>query len=94
VLFAVAPGPKGLSEVGYGVIITAFACGAMPVGAVLGGLIAEALGLRAVFILAAAASLALLSFRRYLRDQDLDAAELAVQGPSSTGRHRRRPGSM
>ncbi len=163
VLFAVAPGPMGLSEVGYGVIITAFAIGgligsvaeermegsfgrsnlmflaivvaglaylvpvltsdpwviaaammaqgmvfvmwnvvtvslrqrmtpdhllgrvnatyrlfawgSMPVGAILGGFVAEVLGLRAVFILAAVSTLAMLYFRRYLSDKELDAAE-------------------
>jgi MFS family permease len=54
-----------------------FAWGVMPIGALLGGLIAESLGLRAVFVAAAAVSLAMLYFRRYLRDADLEAAERA-----------------
>ncbi len=59
-----------------------FAWGSMPVGAILGGLMAEALGLRWVFILAAVTSLAMVWFRRYLRDSDLDAAEGAVEDPA------------
>jgi MFS family permease len=57
-----------------------FAWGAMPVGAIVGGLVAELLGLRWVFAIAAISSLAMLYFRRYLRDHDLDAAEVAVEG--------------
>jgi MFS family permease len=52
-----------------------FAWGVMPIGALLGGLIAEVLGLRAVFLMAALVSVAMLYFRRYLGDDDLDAAE-------------------
>jgi MFS family permease len=52
-----------------------FAWGVMPVGALLGGLLAEVLGLHAVFVAAAATSLAMLFFRRYLTDAALDAAE-------------------
>jgi MFS family permease len=52
-----------------------FAWGVMPVGALLGGLLAEVLGLHAVFVAAAAISLAMLFFRRYLTDAALDAAE-------------------
>ena len=55
-----------------------FAWGAMPLGAVLGGVIAEVLGLPWVFALAAASTLAMLYFRRYLADADLDEAEAAV----------------
>jgi predicted MFS family arabinose efflux permease len=58
-----------------------FAWGAMPVGAVLGGVVAELLGLRWVFALAAVSSLAMLAFRRFLRDADLDAAEVAHPVP-------------
>ena len=53
-----------------------FAWGSMPVGAVLGGLIAELLGIRWVFVFAAVTSLAMLYFRRYLSDTALDAAEV------------------
>ena len=52
-----------------------FAWGVMPVGALLGGLLAEVLGLPAVFVAAAAVSLAMLGFRRQLTDSALDAAE-------------------
>jgi predicted MFS family arabinose efflux permease len=52
-----------------------FAWGSMPVGAILGGVVAELLGLRWVFVLAAATSLAMVYFRRYLSDTALDAAE-------------------
>jgi MFS family permease len=52
-----------------------FAWGVMPVGALLGGLLAEALGLQSVFVAAAAISLAMLFFRRHLTDAALDAAE-------------------
>jgi hypothetical protein len=52
-----------------------FAWGVMPVGAFLGGLLAEVLGLPAVFVAAAAVSLAMLGFRRHLTDSALDAAE-------------------
>ena len=53
-----------------------FAWGVMPIGALLGGLLAEVFGLRAVFAMASVTMLATLYFRRYLRDSDLDAAEL------------------
>ncbi len=52
-----------------------FAWGVMPIGALLGGLLAEVLGLRAVFVAAALVSFAMLYFRRYLTDTRLDAAE-------------------
>jgi MFS family permease len=54
-----------------------FAWGVMPVGALLGGLLAEVVGLRAVFVAASVSSLAMLYFRRYLGDAELDAAEPA-----------------
>jgi len=53
-----------------------FAWGAMPVGAVLGGVVAELVGLGWVFVIAAVSSLGMLYFRRYLHDRDLDAAEV------------------
>jgi MFS family permease len=63
-----------------------FAWGVMPIGALLGGLMAEAFGLRAVFLVASAVMLASLYFRRFLRDSDLDAAELpAGAAPSTDG---------
>jgi hypothetical protein len=55
----------------------------MPVGAIIGGLLAELLGLPVVFIFAAVTSLAMLAFRPYLSDAALDAAELP-QDPRST----------
>ena len=60
-----------------------FAWGVMPIGALLGGLLAEAFGLRAVFVMASAVMLASLSFRRYLRDSDLDAAELPADATAA-----------
>jgi MFS family permease len=51
------------------------AWGSQPLGAVLGGLIAEALGLRAVFIFAGAATLALVLGSRIVTDRAIVAAE-------------------
>lgn len=67
-----------------------FAWGSMPIGALLGGIVAELLGLRWVFVVAAVATLAMLWFRRYLRDEDLDAAELPEPSPVATTRLRDR----
>jgi predicted MFS family arabinose efflux permease len=53
-----------------------FAWGAMPVGAVLGGIVAQLFGLGWVFVIAAVSSLGMLYFRRYLHDRNLDAAEV------------------
>jgi len=60
-----------------------FAWSAMPIGAILGGVVAELLGLEAVFVLAAVTTLAMVYFRRYLRDADLAAAEAAAE-PATT----------
>ena len=57
-----------------------FAWGVMPIGALLGGLIAELVGLRSVFLLAGLVSMGMLYFRRYLSDATIDAAEAAVEG--------------
>ena len=56
-----------------------FAWGVMPIGALLGGLVAEFLGLRAMFLLSSVVMLATLYFLRYLRDDDLAAAETAAE---------------
>ena len=56
-----------------------FAWGAMPIGALLGGLVAEALGVVAVFIAAGLGSLAMLAFRSMLTDAAIDAAELPAE---------------
>ena len=56
-----------------------FAWGVMPIGALLGGLIAELVGLRAVFLLAGLVSMGMVYFRRYLSDATIDAAEAAVE---------------
>ena len=53
-----------------------FAWGVMPIGALVGGLIAEVLGLEAVFLIAGVVSLSMLAFKRILTDATLDAAEL------------------
>jgi MFS family permease len=53
-----------------------FAWGAMPIGALLGGLIAEAFGIVSVFVVAGLANLGLLAFRMVLTDAAIDAAEL------------------
>ena len=57
-----------------------FAWGVMPIGAFLGGLLAELLSLQAVFVVAAVVSIAMLWFRPYLRDADLDRAESVAAG--------------
>jgi MFS family permease len=66
-----------------------FAWGTMPIGALLGGLIAELFGVPAVFVVAAVASFGMLAFRVVLSDAVIDAAELPADlaGPAagSTG---------
>lgn len=62
-----------------------FAFGSMPIGAILGGLLAEVLGLPAVFIVAGLISLSMLWFRRTLTDAALDAAERAPAEPATDG---------
>jgi MFS family permease len=56
-----------------------FGWGAGPIGALAGGLIAQALGVPAVFAFAVVVSLALLWFSRSLTDEALDAAEAAAR---------------
>jgi MFS family permease len=56
--------------------------GTMPLGALLGGLVAETLGLRATFVLAAAAVLALLAGFRFVTEVVIGRAEAAA---SATG---------
>jgi MFS family permease len=56
-----------------------FAWGAMPIGALLGGLIAEAFGIVSVFVVAGLANLGLLAFRMVLTDAAIDAAELPAE---------------
>lgn len=53
-----------------------FAWGSMPIGALLGGLVAQAFGLEAVFVMGALGTLALLAFRPVLTEGALAAAEL------------------
>jgi MFS family permease len=63
-----------------------FAWGVMPIGALLGGLVAELFGIRAVFLVSSLVMLSTLYFLRYLRDSDLEAAEASVEaGPPSPG---------
>lgn len=52
--------------------------GTLPVGALLGGIIAEAFGLRAVFIWAAVVTIALLPARLVITDEAIAAAEAAA----------------
>ena len=54
-----------------------FAWGSMPIGALLGGLVAEAFGVVAVFIVAGLGSLAMLAFRVVLTDETLDSGGAA-----------------
>ena len=56
--------------------------GSMPLGALLGGVAAEVLGLRAAFALAAAAELALLAGFRFVTEEGIRRSEAAV---ASTG---------
>ena len=51
------------------------AWGSQPIGALLGGLIGELLGLEAVFLLAGAATLALVAARRIVTDTTIAEAE-------------------
>lgn len=59
-----------------------FAWGAMPVGAMLGGIVAQLFGVIWVFVFAAVATLAMLYFRRYLTDAALDAADEVADEPA------------
>jgi MFS family permease len=61
-----------------------FAWGTMPIGALVGGVVAEALGFAAVFVMASAATFALLAFRPLLTDARIAAAEAPlVAGPQA-----------
>jgi predicted MFS family arabinose efflux permease len=60
-----------------------FAWGAMPIGALLGGLVAELFGIVSVFLMAGFMGLAMLGFRFVLSDEALDAAELPDAGAGS-----------
>lgn len=60
-----------------------FAWGAMPIGALLGGLVAEAFDIVSVFVLAGFLSLAMLVFRVILSDATIDAAELPLTSPET-----------
>lgn len=59
-----------------------FAWGSMPVGAILGGVVAELAGLPWVFVFAAVAALSMVVFRPYLGDASLLAAETATGQPA------------
>lgn len=52
-----------------------FAWGTMPIGALLGGVVAEVFGLRAVFILAAVTTLGLVLLRPLISEQAIREAE-------------------
>jgi MFS family permease len=56
--------------------------GTMPLGALLGGLVAETLGLRVVFALAATALVALLVGFRFVTEEGIRRAEAAAAAPS------------
>jgi MFS family permease len=56
--------------------------GTMPLGALLGGLVAETLGLRAVFVLAAGAVFAMLAGFRFVTDAVIQRAEAATGPPT------------
>ena len=65
-----------------------FAWGTMPIGALLGGLVAEVFGVAAVFVAAGLGGLTMLVFRTVLSDAAIDAAELppdAGDGPLRSG---------
>jgi MFS family permease len=62
-----------------------FAWGSMPIGALLGGLVAEAFGVVAVFVAAGLGSLTMLVFRSILSDQAIDAAELPTDPDRARG---------
>jgi MFS family permease len=57
-----------------------FAWGTMPIGALLGGLVAEAFGVVAVFVAAGLGGLTMLAFRTVLSDAAIDAAESLPDG--------------
>jgi MFS family permease len=56
--------------------------GTMPLGALAGGVLAETLGLRATFAVAAAATLATLAGFRYVTEAAVDRAEAAAEAPA------------
>lgn len=53
----------------------------MPIGALLGGLIAERFGVESVFVLAGVLTLSMLAFRAFLSDAAIDA----LPGPAAGG---------
>ena len=57
--------------------------GTLPIGALLGGLVAEVFGLRAVFIAAAALTIVLLPARLVITDSRIAAAEAAAQAAAA-----------
>jgi MFS family permease len=57
-----------------------FAWGSMPIGALLGGLVAEVFGVVAVFVAAGLGGLTMLVFRADLSDAAIDAAEVPADG--------------
>jgi predicted MFS family arabinose efflux permease len=59
--------------------------GTMPIGAVLGGFLAEELGLRATFVVAAALKVAVLAGFRFVTEPAVAAAESAEAPQASTG---------
>ena len=56
--------------------------GTMPIGAALGGFLAEALGLRATFVVGAAIALATLAGFRFVTEQAIARAEGAAEAPT------------
>jgi MFS family permease len=59
--------------------------GALPVGALLGGVIGEAYGLRAVFVVATIATLALVPARLLITGDRIAAAEAAAEAERRLG---------
>jgi len=59
--------------------------GTMPLGALVGGLVAETLGLRVVFALAAGAVLVLLVGFRFVTESGIQRAEAAARAQEPTG---------
>ena len=56
--------------------------GTMPIGAALGGFLAEALGLRATFVVGGALALATLAGFRFVTEQAIARAEAAAEAPT------------
>ncbi len=70
-----------------------FAWGTMPIGALLGGLIAEVFGVVAVFFAAGVASFSMLAFRRFLTDEAIDAAEVPAAAATAAAAAAETPAS-